>query len=131
MSSTRSRPYYGWMIVMALSLTETTSWGILYYGFSVFLPAIEQEMGWTRAQTTGAFSLALLLSGLMAIPVGRWLDRHGACTDDGRLSRRLRAGVGLVAGSRSGRILSHLGRHRPGDGRRPLRSGIRGGCALV
>ena len=74
----RPRFFYGWLIVAALSLTETTSWGILYYGFAVYLPAVEAEMGWTRTQTTGAFSLALLLSGLMAIPVGRWLDRHGA-----------------------------------------------------
>ena len=26
---------------------------------------------------TGAFSIALLLAGLAAVPVGRWLDRHG------------------------------------------------------
>src|SRR5437867_7132441 len=76
--STRRKPFYGLAIVFALSLTETTSYGILYYAFSVFLPSIEKEMGWSRAQTTGAFSLALLLSGLAAIPAGRWLDRHGA-----------------------------------------------------
>src|SRR6476620_1713723 len=69
--------FYGWAIVFALSLTETTSFGILYYAFSVFLPPIEKELGWSCAQTTGAFSLALLLSGLAAIPAGRWLDRRG------------------------------------------------------
>src|SRR5438128_2512696 len=35
------------------------------------------ELGWSRGDMTGAFSLALLLAGLTAIPVGRWLDRHG------------------------------------------------------
>ena len=75
--STSRRPFYGWAIVFTLSLTETTSFGILYYAFSVFLPSIERELGWSRAQTTGAFSLALLLSGLAAIPAGRWLDRRG------------------------------------------------------
>lgn len=39
---------------------------------------MENDLGWTRAQTSGAFSLALLLSGLVAIPIGRWVDRHGA-----------------------------------------------------
>src|SRR5512143_1852229 len=73
------RPFFhGWAILAALSLTETVSWGIVYYGFAVFLPSIEKEFHWTRAQTTGAFSLALLISGLAAIPVGRLLDRRGS-----------------------------------------------------
>jgi hypothetical protein len=29
--------YYGWIIAGTLALTETASWGILYYAFSVFL----------------------------------------------------------------------------------------------
>ena len=68
---------YAWVIVATLALTETVSWGVLYYGFAVFLVPMEQEFGWSRAQLTGAFSLALLLSGLAAPLVGRWLDRRG------------------------------------------------------
>jgi MFS family permease len=69
--------YYGWVLVFTLALTETTSWGILYYAFTVFLTPMQAELGWSRADLTGAFSVALLLSGLAGIPVGRWLDRHG------------------------------------------------------
>lgn len=71
------RIYYGWILVLALSFTEVTSWGILYYGFSVFITPLRQELGWSTEQVTGAFSLALILSGVSALPVGRWLDRHG------------------------------------------------------
>ena len=71
------RLYYGWVMVAALSLTEITSWGVLYYAFSVFLTPIGAEMGWSIAEMTGAYSLALLVSGVAAIPAGRWLDRHG------------------------------------------------------
>ncbi len=39
---------------------------------------MELDTGWTRTQLTGAFSLALLLRGAMAVPVGIWIDRHGA-----------------------------------------------------
>src|SRR5688500_8412164 len=39
---------------------------------------MEAELGWSRAQLTGAFSLALLVSGVAAVPVGAWVDRHGA-----------------------------------------------------
>jgi MFS family permease len=73
----RRKLYYGWLLVGALGVTETISWGVLYYAFSVFLAPTEAELGWSRGATTGAFSLALVLSAFAAIPVGRWLDRHG------------------------------------------------------
>jgi MFS family permease len=71
------RFYYGWAIVGTLAVTETVSWGIVYYAFSIFLVPMGAELGWSRAILTGAYSLALLIAGLAAIPVGRWLDRYG------------------------------------------------------
>jgi MFS family permease len=65
-------------VVAGLCVTETVSWGILYYGFPVFLRPMEAELGWSRVQITGAFSVGLLASALAALPVGRWIDRHGA-----------------------------------------------------
>ena len=64
-----------WSQVITLSLTEITSWGILYYTFSLFLGPMEHDLHWNQASLTGAYSLALLVSGLMAVPIGRWLDR--------------------------------------------------------
>jgi len=64
--------------VAGLCVTETVSWGILYYGFPVFLPPMEADLGWSRVEITGAFSLGLAASALAALPVGRWIDRHGA-----------------------------------------------------
>ncbi len=69
--------YYGWVLVVTLGVTETISWGVLYYAFAVYLAPMQAELGWSRGDMTGAFSVALLLAGLTAIPVGRWLDRHG------------------------------------------------------
>ena len=77
-SSAASGVYYGWVLVATLGVTETISWGVLYYAFSVILTPMEHDLGWSRATVTGAFSLALVLSGLGAAPVGRWLDGHGA-----------------------------------------------------
>jgi hypothetical protein len=62
--------YYGWVLVGALGITEAISWGVLYYAFSVFLAPMEAELGWSRGATTGAFSLALVLSGLPPSPSG-------------------------------------------------------------
>jgi MFS family permease len=78
MRAVRSKPYYGWYIAVTLAVTETISWGILYYAFSVFLAPMEAELGWTRAELTGGFSLMWLMSGLLAYPVGAWIDKHGA-----------------------------------------------------
>ena len=36
----RTRKYYGWTIVWTLAVTETISWGILYYAFAVFLKPV-------------------------------------------------------------------------------------------
>jgi MFS family permease len=69
--------FYGWKIAVTLAVTETLSWGILYYTFSVFLTPMEAELGWTRAELTAGFSLMWLISGVMAFPVGTWIDRHG------------------------------------------------------
>ena len=66
-----------WAITGALSVTETVSYGILYYAFGVFLVPMHEDLGWSTAQLTGAFSLAILVSALAGIPVGRYLDRHG------------------------------------------------------
>jgi MFS family permease len=65
-----------WGIVGALSVTETVSWGIVYYAFAVFLVPMQRDLGLSTAQLTGAFSLALLVSAVAGIAVGRYLDRH-------------------------------------------------------
>lgn len=67
----------GWRQTLVLTLTEPVSWGILYYTFSVMLPLMVHDLGWSSALISGAFSLALLVSGFAAIPAGQWLDRHG------------------------------------------------------
>ena len=66
------------MVVGALSITETITWGIVYYGFAVFLTPMERDLGFSRVALTGAFSVGLLAAALVGVPVGRWIDRHGA-----------------------------------------------------
>lgn len=75
--SVSQKLYYGWVIVAALSITQLTSWGILFYAFSVISPFMQAELGWSQVAVTGAFSLAMFLNGMMALPVGRWVDSRG------------------------------------------------------
>jgi predicted MFS family arabinose efflux permease len=71
------RGFYGWRIVGVLAVTETVSWGILYYAFSVFMVPMQRDLGVSTATVSGAFSVALVVMGVSALAVGRWLDRHG------------------------------------------------------
>ena len=82
-----------WAIVGALSITETVSWGILYYAFAAFLVPMQRELDASAAQLTGAFSLALAVSALAGVFVGRHLDRHSPRT---LMTAGSIAGAGLV-----------------------------------
>jgi MFS family permease len=70
------RFYYGWIIVLTLSIPSSPN-GVLYYGFGVIMLTMQHELGWSRIILAGGFSLALLIWGIAAEPAGHWLDRHG------------------------------------------------------
>ncbi len=64
------RSLVGW-----LSLALLISWGSVFYTFALLMAPLERELCLSRAESSVAFSLALLVEGLMAYPVGRWIDR--------------------------------------------------------
>ena len=66
---------YNPRLVAWLSLAQLISWGSIFYLFALLMEPLERELGLSRAQVSLAFSLALLVEGLMAYPVGRWIDR--------------------------------------------------------
>jgi MFS family permease len=82
-----------WAIVGALSVTETVSWGILYYAFAAFLIPMQRDLGYSPAQLTGAYSLALAVTAVAGIGVGRYLDRH---SPRALMALASTAGAGLV-----------------------------------
>lgn len=62
-------------LVVWLSLAQLITWGSVFYTFALLLEPVERELGLTRAQSSLAFSLALLCEGVFSYPVGRWIDR--------------------------------------------------------
>jgi MFS family permease len=58
-----------------LSLAQLISWGSVFYLFALIMVPVEQTFGITRTQSSLGFSLALLIEGALAFPVGRWIDR--------------------------------------------------------
>lgn len=64
-------------VLLTLCVTEITSWGVLYYAFTVLSEQISADTGWSAPAVTAAFSAGLVTSAVVGIPVGRWLDRVG------------------------------------------------------
>ena len=68
--------FYGYVIV-ALGLFINMVLGGTLYTFSVFFEPLSTEFGWTRAATSGAFSLYMLLHGVLYIFTGKMNDKLG------------------------------------------------------
>ncbi|MCR9256660.1 MAG: MFS transporter [Alphaproteobacteria bacterium] len=64
--------------ILPLAVAQTIVWAAVYYSFAGLLPRWEADFGWSKAEITGAFTLALVLSGLAAPKTGALIDRgHG------------------------------------------------------
>lgn len=75
--------------VVPLSATVMVGFGVILYGFSVY--ATDQAAGadFSKTALSVAYGGAVFAGGLMALPVGRFADRHGV---------RVIVGVGAVLG---------------------------------
>ena len=76
--SKRAQPFfYGYVVVIAATVIMVASYGA-FYSFGIFFKPILEDFHWTRAMTSGAFSLATILSGVTSVLVGRLTDRFGS-----------------------------------------------------
>ena len=68
--------FYGYIIVLVALFILAVAEGTLY-SFGVFLKPLATDFGWTRAETAGAFSIFLVINGLLFILTGKLNDRFG------------------------------------------------------
>lgn len=80
-----------------LGLTETISWGTLYFAFTVFIGPMSASLGYTKPFLAGGFSLGLFVWALCSFAVGRLLDRIPARRVMGTGSVLAAAGLALWA----------------------------------
>ena len=73
----RALRHHPWVMVWTMAVAQVISWGTLYYAFSLFVVPMQESLGWSRPMLNGALSLGLLCTGVVAFPVGAWIDRHG------------------------------------------------------
>lgn len=76
-------------IVVPLAIAETVIWAAIYYLFPALLSVWERSLGWSKTELSGAFTLALVVSAVLAPVAGRLID-HG-------LSRHALGGGALLS----------------------------------
>ncbi len=65
-------------IVWPLAVAETLVWAAMYYSFPALLLEWERDLGWSKAELTGAFTSALVVAAVLAPFAGRLIDQgHG------------------------------------------------------
>ena len=69
--------FYGWKLVGLALLVIGLASGPIWSGVGVWVKALETQFGWSRAQLTGAFSLAQLEGSIVGPFLGYLIDRLG------------------------------------------------------
>jgi len=89
---------FGWVIVVASFVLLIGSFGT-QLTFGVFLKPLAEEFGWTRAAASGAMSLAMGLSGIVGVVMGRLTDRFDI---------RIAVGIAMALGAACYGLLANL-----------------------
>ncbi len=71
------RGFYGWITLAGAMLVYFTTSGTFFYSYGVFLSAMCNEYGWSRALVGGGLSVALLAFGLPSPLIGASIARFG------------------------------------------------------
>lgn len=71
------RVFYGWWVVGGAFVLLFLSIGTQSYAYPVFFDAILRDMGWSRAQTSIAFAIGMLVIGIASLAVGVLVRKTG------------------------------------------------------
>ena len=72
----RHKLYYGWIIV-AIGLVSMAFWYGIRSSFAIFYVALLEDFPWSRAESAGVQSMALMTYTILAPLVGGLIDRFG------------------------------------------------------
>ena len=64
--------------MVVLGITTIISYGTTQYLFGVLVVPLDATFGWGRASISGAYTLGLIVAGLLGVPIGSLVDRWGA-----------------------------------------------------
>jgi len=72
----QSNLFYGYIVVIVAFIIIMVMFGV-FNAFGIFFNPLSEEFHWSRAITSGAFSLAMAMQGILSVMVGRLTDRYG------------------------------------------------------
>ncbi len=70
--------YPGWRVVAVCFVMATFSWGLGFYGQSVYLPELQRQHGWQTSWISTATTFYYLLGAALVVFVGDAIGRVGA-----------------------------------------------------
>ncbi|MFO7965413.1 MAG: MFS transporter [Desulfobacterales bacterium] len=73
----QSKVFYGWWVVGACALIALAA-AVTRYAFSIFMPYMLQDLGWTRAAIGAALTLHMIVYAVGAVFIGRLTDKYGS-----------------------------------------------------
>jgi len=74
MSTPEIKPFR--QIVWPLAIAETIVWAAMFYSFPALILVWEHDLGWSKTELSGALTLSLVVSAVLAPVIGRLID-HG------------------------------------------------------
>ena len=75
--ASRTRPFYGWWIVLAGTAVLFVSSGIGFYSHGVILDPLRNLHGWSKATISAAITLYFITAGINGFLIGRRIDQYG------------------------------------------------------
>ena len=69
--------YYGWWLLAGSVVAMALGSGVSFWAFGLYVEPFEDDFGWSRAEVSFAFSIALLSGGVAGPLIGRWIDMRG------------------------------------------------------
>lgn len=73
-----SRRYHGWWVVFCAFVIALYGWGFGFYGLSLYLVALHQELHWTPAMISTGITFYYVLGAFVVMQVGDAIQRAGA-----------------------------------------------------
>jgi hypothetical protein len=86
-----------WRLTLALGTNQLLSWGTTFYLPAVITGTAARDLGTTQPAVLAAFSWSLLVTGICAPRVGKWIGRNGGRGTLGASTVMLAAGLAVLA----------------------------------
>lgn len=71
------RRFLGWDTVVGGASLQLLHASLFFYAFGIYVVAWNDDLGWSRAATSGGYAVVTLMTGFLGVVLGRLLERVG------------------------------------------------------